>query len=46
MEVFMSGIVLTAYPGSILGPVAKFLGWIKYCYSNNYNLYVFAASYN
>ena len=28
MEVFMSGIVLTAYPGSILGPVAKFLGWI------------------
>ena len=24
----MSGIVLTAYPGSILGPVAKFLGWI------------------
>ena len=24
----MSGIVLTAYPGSILGPIAKFLGWI------------------
>lgn len=24
----MSGIVLTAYSGSILGPIAKFLGWI------------------
>ena len=24
----MSGIVLTAYSGAILGPIAKFLGWI------------------
>lgn len=24
----MSGIVLTAYDGAILGPIAKFLGWI------------------
>ena len=24
----MSGILLTAYSGSILGPIAKFLGWI------------------
>lgn len=24
----MSAIVLTAYPGAILGPIAKFLGWI------------------
>jgi YidC/Oxa1 family membrane protein insertase len=28
MEVFMSAIELTAYPGKILGPIAQFLGWI------------------
>jgi YidC/Oxa1 family membrane protein insertase len=28
MEVFMSAIELTAYPGKILGPIAKLLGWI------------------
>jgi YidC/Oxa1 family membrane protein insertase len=28
MEVFMSAIELTAYPGSILGPIARLLGWI------------------
>ena len=24
----MTGVVLTAYNGSILGPIAKVLGWI------------------
>jgi YidC/Oxa1 family membrane protein insertase len=28
MEVFMSDILLTAYPGSILGPIAKLLGML------------------
>jgi YidC/Oxa1 family membrane protein insertase len=38
MEVFMSDILLTAYPGSILGPIAKLLGilmdWIYSGISN------------
>jgi len=38
MEVFMSDILLTAYPGSILGPIAKILGilmdWIYSGISN------------
>ena len=28
MEVFMSNILFTASSGQILGPIAKFLGWI------------------
>lgn len=36
----MSGIVLTAYSGAILGPIAKFLGWIMNgIYIAMYNLF-------
>jgi YidC/Oxa1 family membrane protein insertase len=39
MEVFMSAIELTAYPGKILGPIAKGLGWImSLIYDIIYNL--------
>ena len=40
MEVVMSGIVLTAYDGAILGPIAKALGWIMNgIYIGLYNLF-------
>ena len=40
MEVFMSDIVLTQYSGAILGPIARFLGWIMNgIYVGIYNLF-------
>lgn len=36
----MSGIMLTAYSGAILGPIAKFLGWVMDgIYTAMYNLF-------
>ena len=36
----MSGIMLTAYSGAILGPIAKFLGWVMNgIYTAIYNLF-------
>ena len=36
----MSGIILTAYDGAILGPIAKALGWIMNgIYIGLYNLF-------
>ena len=40
MEVFMSAMVLTAYDGAILGPIAKLLGWIMNgIYAAVYNVF-------